>query len=75
MPLQTMRWFAEPALGFDLSTGLQTGTLPGDGTVTYKGTPYCYQLYPQECLEMVNQFLNPHTQDMTLDRMNIVQVQ
>ena len=73
MPLETMLWFAEPMLGLDLDTGLETATLPGDGTVTYRGTRWCYELYPEECLEIMNRVLNPYTTDMTLEMMDIFQ--
>lgn len=73
MPLETMLWFVDPARGFDLATGLQTATLPGDGSIVYKGAS-CYQLYPQKCLDVMNEMLNPYTTEMTLDLMNIVQV-
>lgn len=74
MPLENMLWFAEPALGFQMDSGLQTATLPGDGSVHYKGST-CYQLYPEQCVEIMNQMLNPYTTEITLDMMNIVQVQ
>ena len=74
MPLETMLWFAEPMLGLDLSTGLEVATLPGNGDTTYRGTRWCYQLYPEECLEIMNRALNPYTTDMTLEMMDIFQV-
>lgn len=74
MPVEVMLWFAQPILGLDLSTGLESGVLPGDGETTYKGTRWCYQLYPGECLEIMNRVLNPYTTEMTLDMLNIFQV-
>ena len=71
--LGEMLWFVEPALGFDLSTGLSTATLPGDGEVTYHGWTYCYGLYPEETLEILNEMLNPYTTPITLEMTNIVQ--
>ena len=73
MPLETMLWFAQPMLGLDLDTGLETATLPGDGTVSYRGSRWCYELYPEECLEIMNRVLNPYTTDMTLEMMDIFQ--
>ena len=59
-------YFAEKALYFDFSTGLTTSVLPGDGTVTYHGWTYCYQLYPDQVLELINiQGINPSTEDRT----------
>ncbi|BDF69823.1 hypothetical protein CE91St41_08040 [Oscillospiraceae bacterium] len=71
MPLETMLWFAEPALGFDLSTGLQSATLPGDPDVRYQGSRWHYQLYPDQTLDILNGFLNPYTTPMTQDMLNI----
>ena len=74
MPLETMLWFAEPALGFDLSTGLQSATLPGDPDVRYQGSRWHYQLYPDQTLDILNGFLNPYTTPMTEDMLNIFEV-
>ena len=68
-----MAWFASQALSLDLSTGVQGGTLPGDGTVKYKGTDWCYQLYPEEALGLINDLVNPYTQTMSLTDLNIFQ--
>lgn len=73
LQLGEMLWFAEAALKFDLTNDLSTATLPGDGNVTYKGWTYCYELYPEEVLDIVNTMLNPYTTEMILDHMNIVQ--
>lgn len=69
-----MLWFAEPALGFDFENGMTSATLTGDGNTYYPGWgKYCYQLYPEETLETVNQLINPYTEDLTLEDMNIFQ--
>lgn len=69
-----MLWFAEPALGFDFENGMTSATLTGDGNTYYPGWgQYCYQLYPEETLETVNQLINPYTEDLTLEDMNIFQ--
>ena len=71
-----MLWFAEPALGFDFENGMTSATLTGDGNTYYPGWgQYCYQLYPEETLETVNQLINPYDQDLTLEDMNIFQYQ
>ena len=75
MPLETMLWFAEPLLGLDLSANLESATLPGNGEASYRGVNWCYQLYPEECLEIMNRVLNPYTTAMTLDMMNIFQAE
>ena len=67
-------YFAEKALYFDFSSGLTTSVLPGDGTVTYHGWTYCYELYPDQLLELINtQGINPYTTDMTADMLTIAQ--
>lgn len=69
-----MLWFAEPALGFDFESGMTSATLTGDGNTYYPGWgQYCYQLYPEETLETVNQLINPYNEDLTLEDMNIFQ--
>lgn len=73
LQLGEMLWFAEAALKFDLSNDLSTATLPGDGTVTYKGWTYCYELYPEETLSILNTMLNPYTTSITEDMVNILQ--
>lgn len=75
LSLTDMLWFAEQAYGgFDLGTGLSSGSLPGDSNVTYKGTPYYCTLYPDEALEVINAMLNPYTTDVTRDMVNMFQV-
>ena len=43
----------------DLEEDVSTATLPGDGEVTYGGVSYCYGLYEEEVLALVNDLLNP----------------
>ena len=72
--MSDLLYFAEKALYFDFSNGLSTAVLPGDGTVTYHGWTYCYQLYPDQVLELVNtQGINPYTTDITADMLTIAQ--
>ena len=66
-------WFAAKALGLNLSTGVSSDTLPGDGNVTYRGTSYCYELYPEDSLELINKLVNPYTSTLTLEDVNIFQ--
>ena len=67
-------YFAEKALSFDFSNSLTTSVLPGDGMVTYHGWTYCYELYPDQVLELINtQGINPYTTDMTAGMLNIAQ--
>lgn len=66
-------WFISQFLNLDLNTGVTGSGLPGDGNVTYKGTRYCYELYPQESLDIINATVNPYTTPLTLDDLNIFQ--
>ena len=68
-----LAWFAAKGLGLNLSTGVSGGNLPGDGNVSYRGVTYCYELYPNDSLEMINQLVNPYTTDLTLEDVNIFQ--
>ena len=67
-------WLATQAASLDLDNGISTATLPGDGTVRYRGTSWCYQLEPEECLEIFNTMLNPYTTEITMDMTNMLQV-
>lgn len=74
LTLSDLAFFAESALSLDFSTGLSTAVLPGDGSVTYHGWEWCYELYPDQVLEIVNtQGLNPYTTDITADMLDIAQ--
>ena len=68
-----MAWFVSSLLDFPLETGLSFATLPGDGTVKYKGVEWCYELYPEETLEIVNEMLNPYTKSLTEQNLDIFQ--
>lgn len=72
LSLANMLWFVEPALGFDMED-LTTATLPGDGTVRYKGTSYCYELDVEGSLEIINSCLNPYTTPVTADMARMIQ--
>ena len=67
-------WFVSSLLDFPLDTGLSFETLPGDGTVKYNGIDWCYELYPEEVLEIVNEMLNPYTEPLTEQDLDIFQV-
>ena len=46
--------------GLDMDSGIQGETLPGDGTVSYRGYDWCYELEPEACLEIFNALLDPY---------------
>lgn len=66
-------WFAGKGVGLNLSTSVVSGSLPGDGSVTYRGTTYCYELEPEGSLTEINRLVNPYTTPLTLDDLNIFQ--
>ncbi|MEG1879644.1 MAG: LCP family protein, partial [Pseudoflavonifractor sp.] len=73
LTLDNMLYFATSALQVDLETGLSSGTFAGDGTVTYKGSKWCYQYDKPAALEMINNLLNPYTTAVTEDMTHILQ--
>lgn len=58
-------WFASQAIQLDLNTAISSTALEGDGSVTYNGTKWCYQLYADKALEAINQYVNPYAQTLT----------
>lgn len=68
-------FYATEALSLDLSGDVSFATLPGNGEIHYGGVRYYYQLYPQQSLDLFNQLINPYTTDLTLDMVEIHQVQ
>ena len=74
LEMRDLLYFGEKALYFDLSNDLTTSVLPGDSAVTYHGWAYCYELCPDQVLELVNtQGINPYTTDITADMLTIAQ--
>lgn len=69
-----LAYFGTAALKLDFSQDITFATLPGDGDTTYKGITWYYQLYPEECLEIINSTINPYTTDITMDMAHIFQV-
>ena len=57
-----------------MENDVQTATLPGDGTVSFGNVKYCYQLFPEEVLQIVNDIANPYSESLCLDDLNICQV-
>lgn len=69
-----LTWFVTKAIGIQLDTGVQGNALPGDGNTTYKGVDYCYELDPAESLRLINQLVNPFTEDLEGEDVNIFQL-
>lgn len=62
-----LAFFASEGIKVNLDSGLAGTTLPGDGTKTYKGYKWCYELNKEECLSLLNQYVNPYTELLTLE--------
>ena len=69
-----LAYFGTQALSLDFSSDVTFATLPGDGSVSYLGLPWYYQLYPDQCLELINDMVNPYTTEITPDMVHIFQV-
>lgn len=69
-----LTWFVTKAVGVNLDSGVSGDALPGDGSVTYGSTRYCYELEPGKSLEMINRLVNPYTASLTAEDVNIFQV-
>lgn len=67
-------WLAESAIGINMEEDVKSATLPGDGEVTCKGIKYCYQLYHEETLEIINTIINPYLIERTDADINIFSV-
>lgn len=72
LSLNDMLYFASQAVYVDLSTGVNTATLQGDGEAKYGKFTYCYALDKESTVATVNELLNPYTRDLTLEDMNIL---
>ena len=70
---EDIAWFISKAVGLDMDSGIQGETLPGDGTVSYRGYDWCYELEPEACLEIFNALLDPYTTPLTMDMVDIMQ--
>ncbi len=75
LSVREMGFFALSVLDLDLDAGVSLGTLPGDGTVSYKGIHYYYQLDPEKTLELLNQLgMSPYEDPLTQEDLSIFQV-
>ncbi len=73
LTITDLAFFADKGLSFDFSN-VSTDSLPGDGSVSYKGWDWCYELYPDQVLDIVNTSgLNPYDTDITADMLDITQ--
>ena len=72
LKLSDMLYFASQAIYLDVSSGVETTTLKGNGEAHYGGYSFCYALDKESTVEAVNRLVNPYTRDLTLEDMNIL---
>ena len=70
LTLSNLLWLGEQAFSCGVDR-ISFHTLPGDGAGWYSGGSY-YILDDEATLELVNQYFNPYTYDLTLDDMDIL---
>ena len=66
-----MAWFATKALGVDLNTGLQQGSLKGRSDSYYKGYGWCYTFKAEDILPTLNELVNPYNMDLTAEDLDL----
>ncbi len=72
LSLSNLLWFGDQFLHMDTDT-IYMETLPyANASYMYNGRSYL-TLDPEGTLEIINEHLNPYTEDLTLDQMNIYQ--
>lgn len=69
-----LAWFAGQGMGLNLSTAITGNALPGDGSVKCKGYKFCYELYPEESLSIINACVNPYLTPLTAEDVDIYQL-
>lgn len=74
LTLREMQWLARQALQVDTKNALTVQTLPDSGNGLYKGVSYLY-LDEENVLSMVNETINPYTQPMTADDIQIFKLE
>ena len=74
LSIAELAFFGIEAMDLDFSSDVTFTTFPGDGSITYLGVPYYYELFPAECLKIINSTVNPYTTDITDVMVNIFQV-
>jgi LCP family protein required for cell wall assembly len=74
LSMRNLAYFAKEAAKVDVDKSFAGTTLPGDGTKKYKGYKWCYELYPEESLSILNQYVNPYTQPLTLEDVDFIDI-
>ena len=74
LSLGNLLWLADSAKNLDTDK-IQSETLPGNGEVTCKNVKYCYQLYVDDTVDIVNRLVNPYLTERTKQNLNIFTVE
>ncbi len=72
MNFNNMLYFASEAAKVDLTTGVSTTTLPGRGDAEYNGYEWCYELDQEACLQILNDYVNPYVDPLTLEDVTFI---
>jgi len=74
LTVQDIIWFAQEALNVDLSTNMQTHTMPGKSMWVYTGKQWLSYYVPDEAgiLTMVNAYFNPYDTEVTADMLELI---
>lgn len=73
LSLGNLLWLADSAKNLDTAK-IQSETLPGNGEVTCKNVKYCYQLYVDDTVDIVNRLINPYLTERTKQNLHIFTV-
>ncbi len=72
LSLKDLGYFAKEGVSVNLDADFKSATLPGDGTKKYRGYSWCYELYPEESLQALNDTVNPYTTPLTLEDVTFI---
>jgi LCP family protein required for cell wall assembly len=73
LSLGNLLWFANAMKGIDTETGMYTCTLPADMYGSYHNISFVFP-YADETVEIVNQYFNPYTKDITESDLSVMQI-
>lgn len=69
-----LAWFGTKAFSLDFTNDISFATLPGDGSASYKGINWYYELDADAARELINSTVNPYTTDIPAALQRIFQV-
>ena len=67
-----MLWFASQAMKLDPDTAVTQGVLEGRGDAVCKGVKWCYVFQAEDILPVLNEQVNPFTEDLTEDDLHLI---